>query len=44
MFKGETGKYQPEKNKFQEFLDTYPYFSDEDETYFISKDGFTITP
>ena len=44
MFKGESGKYEPEKNKFQQFLDSYPYFSDATETYFIGQDGFTITP
>jgi hypothetical protein len=44
MFKDENGKFEPKMNRFKEFLDTYPYFHDEKETYFIAQDGFTITP
>lgn len=44
MFKDENSKFAPKRDKFREFLETYPYFSDESETYFISSDGFMITP
>jgi hypothetical protein len=44
MFKDENGKFEPKRDKFKSFLQSYPYFSDESETYFIGNDGFTITP
>ena len=44
MFKNEEGKFAPKKGQFKNFLETYPYFSDESETYFIGQDGFTISP
>lgn len=43
MFSSENG-YRPEKDRFNEFLRTYPYFCDEKETYFSSKDDFIISP
>lgn len=44
MFKDQNGKFYPRKDRFKTFLESYPYFSDESETYFIGCDGFTITP
>jgi L-asparaginase/Glu-tRNA(Gln) amidotransferase subunit D len=44
MFKDQNGKFEPRKDRFEEFLRTYPYFHDEHETYFMASDGFTITP
>ena len=35
MFKDENGKFEPKKDQFKKFLQSYPYFSDESETYFI---------
>ena len=44
MFKNEQGKFAPKKQQFKNFLENYPYFSDESQTYFIGSDGFTISP
>lgn len=44
MFKDEEGKFRPEKGRFKQFLESYPYFSDENETYFTAQDEFMITP
>ena len=44
MFKDENGKFKPEKHRFEKFLKDYPYFCDDDETYFNSCDDFMITP
>lgn len=44
MFPNHEGKYAPAKDRFVSFLRKYPYFCDEDETYFNGKDEFIITP
>lgn len=44
MFKDDNGKFEPKRDRFKQFLETYPYFSDEKQTYFIASEGFTITP
>ena len=44
MFRDDNGKFAPQKHRFEKFLEDYPYFSDQDETYFLGEDGFTITP
>ena len=44
MFRNSEGKFSPAKGVFSSFLQKFPYFCDEDETYFNSTDGFSITP
>ena len=44
MFRNEEGKFAPTRNQFKKFLNKFPYFCDEDETYFNANEGFNITP